>query len=193
MGRGPLSDTLQRIFSFEGGGRGPWHVLRQASIRGEGLPPAERLGVGPLNTTGVTGKPVWRLKGQISNLRYAYRDEVARLRSRQEGLGRPHATRAALIPIRKSTRWWELAQDERRAVFEEQSHHTRIGLQYLPGVARQLFHARDLGEPFDFITWFEFAPEHEGAFDDLLEKLRATHEWEYVERETEIRLQRNPT
>ena len=33
-------------------------------------------------------------------------------------------------------------------------------------MARRLRHGRDLGEPFDFLTWFEFDPEHAKAFDD---------------------------
>jgi len=105
-------------------------------------------------------------------------------------LGRPAATLAALIPIKKSARWWELAQDERRAIFEETSQHTAIGLEYLPAIARRLHHSRDLGEPFDFLTWFEFAPEHAAAFDKLVARLRATPEWKYVEREVDIRLTR---
>ena len=83
-----------------------------------------------------------------------------------------------------------MPQDERRAIFEEISHHTEIGLAYLPAVARRLHHCRDIGEPFDFLTWFEFAPEHEAAFDALLAQLRATREWEFVEREAEVRLTR---
>ena len=43
-------------------------------------------------------------------------------------------------------------------------------------------------EPFDFLTWFEFAPEHTTAFNQLLARLRATKEWAYVEREVDIRL-----
>ena len=35
-----------------------------------------------------------------------------------------------LIPIRKNEAWWALAQDERRAIFEERSHHIAIGLEY---------------------------------------------------------------
>lgn len=81
-----------------------------------------------------------------------------------------------------------MSQDERRAVFEARSHHTEIGLAYLPQIARQLHHSRDLGEPFDFLTWFEFAPEHTPAFDKLLAQLRASEEWAYVEREIDIRL-----
>ncbi len=164
--------------------------MRQSAWRGEGLPSVNRLRV--VSQTGelTSDDGGWGLRGQISNLRYAHRLEVTALRERQEGLGRPQARLAALIPIRKSAAWWELAQDERRAIFEEQSHHTGIGLRYLPGVARQLYHARDLGEAFDFLTWFEFAPEHAQAFDDLLAELRSTVEWSFVEREVEIRLER---
>ncbi len=53
-------------------------------------------------------------------------------------------------------------------------------------IARQLYHCRDLGEPFDFLTWFEYAPEHAMFFEDLVKVLRATEEWTYVEREVDI-------
>ncbi len=193
IGKGrPLPDHPPTLYAFDGGAAGSWRVTRQTAVAGEALAPIERLDVVPLSAVNSAGQPQWRLRGQISNIRYAHRDEVTRLRARQEGLGRPRATLAALIPIRKSPAWWDLAQDERRAIFEEQSHHTRIGLAYLPGIARQLYHARDLGEPFDFMTWFEFAPEEEGAFDRLLDELRSTREWTYVDRETEIRLERDP-
>ena len=66
----------------------------------------------------------------------------------------------------------------------------RTGLEYLPDVARRLHHSRDLGEPFDFLTWFEFAPAHASAFDELVRRLRTTAEWDYVEREVEIRVSR---
>jgi len=126
----------------------------------------------------------------VSNERYVNRGEHSELAARQEPLGRPGSTRAALIPITKSEAWWELAQDERRQIFEETSHHVATGLEYLPAVARRLHHGRDLGEPFDFLTWFEFAPEHEAAFEELVQRLRATKEWAYVEREIDIRLAR---
>ena len=73
-------------------------------------------------------------------------------------LGRPEATCAALIPIRKSQAWWDLTQEERRQIFEDKSHHIADSLKYLPAIARQLYHCRDLGEPFDFLTWFEYDP-----------------------------------
>jgi chlorite dismutase len=95
-----------------------------------------------------------------------------------------------LIPIRKSAAWWALAQDERRDVLEGRSRHIATGLEYLPAVARSLFHCRDLGEPFDFLTWLEFAPEHAPAFERLVDALRKSDEWRYVEREVDIRLVR---
>jgi chlorite dismutase len=143
---------------------------------------------------GASGGPLpastWLLRGASSNARYSTRSELARLAEVQPGMGRPEASVAALIPISKSFQWWELAQDERRAVFDESSHHTKIGMDYLPAIARKLYHGRDMGESFDFLTWFEFAPEHEASFNRLLERLRSTAEWKYVEREVEVRLRR---
>jgi len=63
-------------------------------------------------------------------------------------------------------------------------------MKYLPRIARRLYHSRDLGEPFDFLTWFEFAPENAQAFDDLVGMLRSREEWSFVDREVEIRLAR---
>jgi chlorite dismutase len=133
----------------------------------------------------------WVLQGFTSNIRYSMRDEVTALRAVQPALNRSEAMSAVLIPIKKSAQWWEMAQDERRAIFEEESHHTAVGLEYLPAVARRLLHCRDLGEPFDFLTWFEFAPEHTDTFDELLLRMRASKEWGYVEREVEVRLIRH--
>ena len=125
-----------------------------------------------------------------SNVRYRKQNEITALAERQQGLGRPAATRAALIPIRKNEAWWALAQDERRAIFEERSHHIAIGLEYLPAVSRRLHHGHDLGEPFDFLTWFEYSPEAANAFEELVRRLRQTPEWRYVDREVDIRLSR---
>lgn len=177
-------------YSFVGGDQGPWRVISLASISGESLPTARSVriarGLSPQTSVG----DAWALRGFTSNVRYAERSEIDQLRAHQEALGRPAASCAALIPIRKSARWWARSQDERRAIFEAQSHHTEIGLAYLPAIARQLHHCRDIGESFDFLTWFEFAPEHAASFDRLVAQLRATPEWEYVEREVEICLVR---
>jgi hypothetical protein len=45
-------------------------------------------------------------------------------------------------------------------------------------------------EPFDFLTWFEYAPEHAEAFEELVTYLRESEEWRYVEREVDIRVVR---
>ena len=183
-----MIDTI----AFDGGDHGPWRVTRSDAYRGDPLPQVARLSVVHAGAQDRTpSSSAWRLRGAVSNLRYATRGEAETLRAVQTALDRPAAGCAALIPIRKSPRWWALAQDERRAIFEETSHHTAIGLGYLPAVARRLHHSRDLGEPFDFLTWFEFAPEHAAAFEALVEALRATHEWTFVEREVDIRLTRD--
>jgi chlorite dismutase len=130
----------------------------------------------------------WVLRGVTSYERYVNKAEQQLLGSVQPTIGRPGATCAALIPIKKSDEWWNLAQDERRAILEEQSHHIEVGIKYLPAVARRLHHGHDLGEPFDFLTWFEYAPEDAEAFEQLVLELRSTKEWHYVEREIDIRL-----
>ena len=180
----PLSIT------FAGGGTGPWRVDRMRAVRGEGLPSAERLSVLEGRDAPVPPGSVWTLRGVTSNERYVTRTEHDALADRQPALGRPGATRAALIPVRKSPEWWDLAQDERRAIFEERSHHIAVGLEYLPAVARRLHHSRDLEGPFDFLTWFEYAPRDAEAFEELVGRLRETEEWAYVEREVDIRLAR---
>ena len=178
------------LVTFAAGSQGGWRVDRLEAVVGDSLPSTERLDVieGPNLQTATT--VVWVLRGVTSNTRYTNRQEADALEARQQGLARPEATRAALIPIRKTAAWWGLAQDERRAIFEERSRHIGLGLEYLPAIARRLHHSRELGEPFDFLTWFEFAPEHSAAFEDLVRRLRQTEEWRYVDREVDIRLTR---
>lgn len=181
---------MHNRYAFVGGNAGRWRVLSVSTVRGAILDPVDRVDVRSTDTSVLVDGSAWCLQGQISNLRYATRAEVTSLRSSQEPLGRVHARCAAFIPIKKSAAWWDLAQDERREIFEEQSHHTAVGLKYLPAIARQLYHSRDLAQPFDFLTWFEYAPEFTHAFEDLVAKLRTTTEWQYVEREVDIRLER---
>lgn len=178
---------MNNLVSFRGGDRGSWRVVRMDPVRGAGLPPVERIDIA--NGEAAAGG-TWVLRGAVSNIRYATASEIATLKAVQAPIGRPEATCAALIPIRKAPSWWDLAQDERRAIFEETSHHTAIGLDYLPPVARRLHHSRDFGEPFDFITLFEYAPEHATLFDQMVARLRATHEWTFIDREVDIRLER---
>ena len=180
--------------AFIAGRSGGWKVERISAVRGESLKLAERLAVVENAAAHVAQDADWVLRGVTSNTRYTTRPELTTLVAVQAGLNRPEASCAALIPIRKSAAWWEMAQDERRAIFEEHSRHIRIGLEYLPAIARRLHHCRDLGRDlggdFDFLTWFDYAPDHAQAFEDMLARLRDTPEWGYVEREVDIRLRR---
>jgi hypothetical protein len=160
------------------------------TLAGEPLPLAEKL-----NIIGGSGFIERRgtallLSGITSNERYITRGEKTALAGKQQDLGRPDATCAAFIPIRKNAAWWNLTQDERRAIFEEQSGHIKTSLNYLPAIARRLYHCRDLSEnePFDFLTWFEYAPSDASLFEELTAELRASLEWTYVDREVDIRL-----
>ena len=183
-----------RLFTFAAGDTGAWTVTLMRAVIGESLPDAAAIDVvaeAPASKVRSTDTR-WRLRGIVSNERYVERAEKDALVARQEGLGRPACTRAALIPIRKTSAWWALTQDERRDVFEAQSRHIAIGMRYLPAIARRLHHCRDLGpdEPFDFLTWFEFTPDDAGAFEDLVGQLRASPEWRFIDREVDIRLSR---
>ena len=183
--------SADRIYRFVGGQAGGWLVQTQTTLAGQPLPHAARVKVCAVDSPAAPPAPaLWTLTGARSNERYVNRPEHDQLAERQEGLGRPTATLAALIPIRKSAQWWALTQDERREIFEEQSGHISRSLKYLPAIARRLHHSRDLAEPFDFLTWFEFAPEHNAAFNELLDMLRASPEWAYVDCEIDIRLER---
>ena len=182
-----------RSFLFAGGDTGPWRIAETKAIIGAPLPAAARLAIasGPALTSDPHAS--WILRGMTSNERYVVREEDRRqLVASQPALGRPEASCGALITIRKNAAWWALTQEQRQNVFERQSGHAALGLRHFPALARRLHHCRDLSEnePFDFITWFEFAPADEAAFDTLLAALRATAEWAYVEREVDIRLVR---
>jgi chlorite dismutase len=171
---------------FTAGSSGDWRIERLTAVVGDSLPAATHLSANSEPLHAAEG--LWRLRGIVSHTRYTTAQELRRLNAVSPPLGRPEATCAALIPIRKSDAWWSLAQDERRAIFEERSGHIAKSLSHLPAIARRLHHARDLGEPFDFLTWFEYAPQHAEAFEELVAELRASEEWRYVEREVDIRL-----
>jgi chlorite dismutase len=176
--------------TFSGGESGQWQITSISPVIGKSLDTAPFLSIATTQELGGKPDARWRLKGVASYVRYVERSEKTALVSVQAGLGREKATQAALIPIRKSAAWWDMTQDERRAIFEHKSRHIADSMKYLPAIARQLYHSRDLGEPFDFLTWFEFAPDDANAFDDLVHHLRGTQEWHYVEREVDIRLMR---
>jgi hypothetical protein len=180
-----------RAFEFIAGNTGAWSILSIKPVIGATLPVAERLDV-TASTAIVRNCAAWVLRGVTSNVRYVTRPERGLLLARQVDPGRAEAIRAALIPIKKTAAWWDLPQDERRKIFEESSRHTQTGMKYLPQIARRLHHCRDLGtsEPFDFLTWFDYAPNDADGFEELVGKLRRTEEWNFVEREVDVRLAR---
>ena len=179
------------LFSFVGGIDGPWSVERIVGVKGASLSPAPKLAVRHADETDA--RPLmaaWVLRGRTESDHYVLPHERNALEAVSPPLGRSEAVRAALIPVRKSGEWWRLPSAERRAIFEDRSHHIARSLPYLPRIARRLHHSHDLGEPFDFLTWFEYAAVDEAAFDELVGQLRTTEEWTYVEREVDIRLSR---
>jgi Chlorite dismutase len=186
---GKIIIMTDNFSDFIGGSTGQWEIIRMETITGKPLDMASHLNISPGSMTS-TNYGIWTLKGFTSNVRYAEKEEKEKLVAIQAGLGRPGSVCAALIPIKKNETWWALAQDERRKIFETKSHHTEIGLKYLPAIARKLYHCRDIGQQFDFLTWFEYAPEHSNAFEELVSSLRNTEEWKYVEREIDIRLKK---
>lgn len=101
-------------------------------------------------------------------------------------LGRERATCACFIAMKRQESWWDMNDDEK-------SSHAWIGEDFykeFPTVARQLHHCRELGEPFDFITWLEYFPEDEPKIDAMLASFRDSEEWQFVEREIDLRLVR---
>ena len=177
--------------TFRGGQSGAWRITLNSAVKGEGLAVVPALAITQSESIALPILPsatAWRHVGVASHLRYVEKAEKEQLAEKQAPLGRKEASCAALIPIKKSAAWWALNQDERREILEAKSHHISGSLKYLPQVARQLYHCRDLGEPFDFITWFEYAPEHATAFEELVVMLRASEEWTFVEREIDVRL-----
>jgi hypothetical protein len=184
-------EANSRMTSFVGGSSGEWRVTSRTVLRGDPIEPASRIAMisgEPASTEGA----IWVLRGVTTHDRYTTRAEKTDLVAVQEPIGRPEATRSALILLRKNSDWWSLTQDERRSILEEESHHIAIGMRYLPAISRRLLHCRDFAsqEPFDFLGFLDFAPENETAFDEMLNQLRATREWSFMDREIDIRLSR---
>ena len=92
------------LVTFAGGSDGEWRVESIAAVRGEGLADASRLAVIE-GRADMPATPAWVLRGVTSNERYVSRVEHEQVVAKQPPLGRSEATRAALIPIRKSDAW----------------------------------------------------------------------------------------
>jgi hypothetical protein len=179
-----------RAMTLVGGDNGEWSVVSQRTLSGTPIANVSRLAMMPGNRPVKLGTATWELSGVTTNDRYTTHSEKRELIEKQAPIGRPESTCAALILLRKNAAWWAMSQDDRRSVLEEQSHHIAIGLRYLPAVARRLLHCRDMGTdaPFDFLAFLDYGPMEETAFDEMLDRLRSTKEWAFMEREIDIRL-----
>src|SRR6266849_9150738 len=190
IGTRTRNSWMKRVATFVGGDTGMWRVTNTKVVAGPPLKRVDRIAVIEGNLAALPNGAKWLIHGVTSNERYTTLTERKMLLSRQPALGRPEATRAALIPVTKSESWWQLSQSERRAIFETRPGHIRVGLKYLPAIARRLYHCRDLGGPFDFLTRFEYAETDAERFEELVAELRRSPEREFVEREVDVRLSR---
>ena len=90
-----------RLFSFIGGVTGAWRVVSMSTIVGAPVPDVTRLDITAATVPEPSDGAEWVLRGLTSSERYVTRSEKDQFVARQPTLGRPHATRAALIPIRR--------------------------------------------------------------------------------------------
>jgi hypothetical protein len=187
-----MSYTSQRplFVSFVGGSSGLWRIERMYPVVGEGLPVADRLDVRESFTLSPVQDGLWTLRGVTSNARYIIREEADELTRRQEGLMRPTATCAALIPIRKTEHGGLWRRTNGVAFLRKALTTPKLDWNICRPSPGDCIMSRELGEPFDFLTWFEYAPEHQSAFEELVKRLRETEEWQYVDREIDLRLRR---
>lgn len=88
------------IFDFIGGNAGEWKIVKMETVIGEPIQSAPYLKIIKSNLQ-KTNEDLWTIKGLVSNVRYAEKEEKEKLLAIQAGLGRPGANFAALIPIKK--------------------------------------------------------------------------------------------
>lgn len=176
-------------------GPGDWAIVSNTTVKG--APQDLHGSTFIMETEGVQPPPkgtLLTLAGMTnSNLRYTSRKEMDAMMAKGPNLlGRSESTLGALVLLKKDDAWWSMVQDERSDLLLK-SRHVEMGLKALPNIARRLHHVRDMPDwdgEWDFLTWFEYSPEDEHLFDELLVGLRASPEWGHIEREVDIRLKR---
>ena len=119
---------------------------------------------------------------------YAYKQALPRSSGRL-------APNAIILPLSKTSSWWEKTALERHGYFYPQQDpitgghvkgHARSAEAGIPTVFRKLYHNPDgyqrSGE-YDFVTYFECTDEHLATFDRICGALRDERqnpEWRYV-------------
>lgn len=119
---------------------------------------------------------------------YAYKPAQARLSGRT-------ARNAIIVPMSKTSGWWEKSALERHSYFyphREDSTgypvqgHAKAAEAGITKIFRKLYHNPDGYQrqgAFDFITYFECTDENLGVFDQICRALRDERqnpEWKYV-------------
>lgn len=180
---------MNNKFAFVGSTKGRWTVDLITPVTGKSLETVPFVDVIPGYPNSETkSAAAWIISAATSHLRYTSKEEKMKLTDNSLRLGARNFDVAMMIPIKKSMEWWNMAQDERRRIFEEHSHHIQNGLAYSNIIARQLYHCTGSSEEFDFVTWFEFNSSNKDQFSRLCELLRKSEEWKYVIREVDIHL-----
>jgi len=149
--RGPVPSLDARMFTtFRGGRPGQnGEITALSPVKGDALPPVTAISItsGAAIRVAAAGiaKPR-RVAEWASHLRYAERAEKVKLEKRRAGLGRRGHLRGA-DPDPEITAGWDLTQEERRSIFEEQVAPHRSTLKILPAIARQLIIAATSASP----------------------------------------------
>ncbi|HWC11967.1 MAG TPA: hypothetical protein VG455_12175 [Acidimicrobiales bacterium] len=164
--------TEPLLVAFVAGFDGQWLVEGIRARAGEPLAPAARLAIVE-GAAAETAEGRWVLRGVVAG-----QGEDAR--ADQLPLGRPEARCAVLVAVRMAPAWWQHAEDDRRAL--------SANIEHGPTISRRIHRARNRDEPFDVLTWFEFAPDQQAEVDEMVARLREAEEWSYVERDVEVRL-----
>jgi len=101
---------MKRVATFVGGDTGIWRITNTKTVAGPPLKKVDRIAVIEDNLAALPTGGKWLIRGVTSNERYTTRKEHETVLSRQPALGRPEATRAALIPSRSRNPGGNLAK-----------------------------------------------------------------------------------
>lgn len=118
---------------------------------------------------------------------YAYKTALPRASGRVQ-------KNVIIIPLNKSTEWWEKAALDRQTYFYPHADgmgarvkgHARAAEPGITTIFRKLYYNPDghsRADEWDFVTYFECADEHLATFDHIchtLRDLRQNPEWRYV-------------
>ncbi len=176
-------------YSFIAGDRGSWEVVSMDRIVGAALEEAPFLDVRNEYVMKVPVDFRWLLRG-VSSSRNTPQLQNQELMTPWTHFGRDEICCAAFMPVKWTRDWWDLTEDERRSICgcgcDSKSVEIPTRIE-----ARRFHHSRELGEPFDFLMWFEYARADTALVDELVAAIRESEEWKYVEREADVRLLRS--